>query len=59
MLHELPADDLVRHETTRDCVCGPTAVPVVRGDGCTRDILVHRWLDGREQDEPAARDAAG
>lgn len=56
MLHELPVGDLIAHETTRDCVCGPISVPVVRDDGSTRSILVHHALDGREQLEAQPRD---
>jgi hypothetical protein len=54
--HVVPVDDLIAHETTEDCVCGPTNEPVPRADGSTAWVIVHHSLDGREHDEAGARD---
>ncbi len=41
--HVMPVDDLVAHERSEDCVCGPT---MERESG--RTIWVHEALDGRD-----------
>lgn len=42
-LHVMPVDDLVAHETSRVCVCGPYIEDLLHGD-----VLVVHWaLDGR------------
>ncbi len=43
--------DLVQHEMTEDCVCGPTPEPVKREDGSMGWLYVHHSLDGREMSE--------
>ncbi|MCU1591583.1 MAG: hypothetical protein JWP11_2839 [Frankiales bacterium] len=43
--------DLIKHDISEDCVCGPTAVPVERPDGSVVWNYVHHSLDGREQRE--------
>lgn len=45
-LHVVPVADLVDHETTDECPCGPT--PEFEPGGV---VLVHHSLDGREKDE--------
>ena len=43
VIHVLPVDDLIEHERTTDCVCGPLL--------CfygPRLIVTHHSLDGRE-----------
>lgn len=52
-VHVVPVDDLIDHETTDDCPCGPTARPVARDDGGVGWVMVHHSLDGREETEPA------
>lgn len=43
--------DLVKHETSEDCVCGPTVEPVKDDDGSVGWLYVHHSLDGREKAE--------
>jgi hypothetical protein len=49
--HIVPAGDLIEHETSDACVCGPTSNPVRRADGSFGWVVVHHSLDGREQAE--------
>ena len=49
--HVHPIDDLIDHELTDDCPCGPTMQPVEHDDGSVACVLVHHSLDGREADE--------
>lgn len=49
--HVHPVGDLVEHQLTEDCVCGPAANPVEREDGSMGWVLVHHSLDGREHHE--------
>lgn len=44
--HVTPIDDLVEHELTDECPCGPADELVQRVDG-DRWIVVHQALDGR------------
>lgn len=50
-VHVRPVGDLVEHELTEDCACGPSAQPVKRDDGSVGWLIVHHALDGREQRE--------
>jgi hypothetical protein len=43
----LPKGDLIKHDESSDCVCGPTTHPVERGDGSIGWIREHHALDGR------------
>jgi hypothetical protein len=43
-LHEMPVDDLVEHETSIDCICGPISFE----DGEVT-IIAHPSLDNREE----------
>jgi hypothetical protein len=45
-VHVTPVDDLVEHEQSEDCVCGPT-VEMVEGGW----LVVHESLDRREDRE--------
>lgn len=47
-LHTLPIDDLIEHESSENCVCGPTCIPVERDDGSFGYVFQHHSLDGRE-----------
>jgi hypothetical protein len=46
--HAVPLDDLIVHEFTDDCPCGPSPRPVPRSDGSMGWLIVHHSLDGRE-----------
>jgi hypothetical protein len=50
-LHVHPLHDLIEHELTGDCPCGPRPEPVKRDDGSVGWLLVHNSLDGREKRE--------
>jgi hypothetical protein len=52
-LHVHPLGDLIEHELTEDCPCGPQARPVTRDDGSVGWLQVHNSLDGREKREHA------
>jgi hypothetical protein len=45
-IHVLPLDDLIEHEQSEDCVCGPDVELVSAvNDGW---LISHHSLDGRE-----------
>lgn len=44
----VPIDDLIAHEDSEECPCGPELQPVERGDGSIGWVLSHHSLDGRE-----------
>ena len=50
-LHVVPVGDLIEHETTDECPCGPEQRLVKRDDGSARWLVVHHSLDGRELTE--------
>lgn len=50
-VHVVPINDLVGHEASDDCVCGPTVEAVFRDDGSNGWVVVHHSLDGRERHE--------
>lgn len=52
-LHVMPAWDVVGHETSDDCPCGPEQDPVKRSDGSVGWVAIHHSLDGRETNEEA------
>lgn len=47
-VHVYPINDLVEHDTSEDCVCGPEIEPVERDDGSIGWVVKHHSLDGRE-----------
>lgn len=51
-VHVRPVNDLIEHDLTDECVCGPTTEPVPRGDGSVGWLITHDSLDGRELHEP-------
>lgn len=53
VIHVIPVDDLIDHETDPDteCVCGPEVEPVERDDGSMGWLVKHHSLDGREKHE--------
>lgn len=52
--HVLPVEDLIEHERSEDCVCGPAIEPVERDSGSFAWVIVHNSLDGRELEESTA-----
>lgn len=52
-LHVHPVGDLIEHEMTEGCPCGPRPQPVTRDDGSVGWLIVHASLDGREKTEGA------
>ena len=50
--HVHPRNDLIEHEMTDDCVCGPRVEPIKSADGSMGWLVVHASLDGRENHEP-------
>lgn len=52
-VHVLPVADLVEHEISDTCICGPSVEAVFRDDGSNGWVVSHNSLDGREQHEPA------
>jgi hypothetical protein len=46
-IHVVPVNDLVEHEDSEDCVCGPD-VEFVEPHGW---LVSHHSLDGREESE--------
>jgi hypothetical protein len=46
--HVHPVGDLIEHDLTDDCPCGPAQQPVKREDGSIGWVVVHHALDGRE-----------
>ena len=49
--HVEPVNDLIDHEDSDDCVCGPRVEPVPRDDGSMGWLVTHASLDGRELKE--------
>jgi hypothetical protein len=41
-----PQTDLVAHEDSDSCTCGPVAIPIVSGEGERFHLTYHRRLDG-------------
>lgn len=50
-LHVVPVADLIEHDTTGDCPCGPADHPTPHQDGTIGWITVHHSLDNREATE--------
>lgn len=46
--HVVPVDDLIEHEHSDECVCGPTVEPVKTPAGAVNWLVIHNSLDGRE-----------
>ena len=54
-VHTYPVNDLIDHEYTDECPCGPTVEPVMNDqDGSVGWQIIHHSLDGRElhEDKP-------
>lgn len=45
-VHVLPVNDLIDHDLTDSCPCGPADQSVIRDDGSVGWIVVHASLDG-------------
>lgn len=51
-VHVTPVNDLIEHEISEDCPCGPSPDAVRRDDGSVGWVLLlHHSLDGREAHE--------
>lgn len=48
LIHVVPLNDLVEHDTQSECVCGPRVEVAKRDDGSVGWLYVHHSLDGRE-----------
>lgn len=56
VVHVLPLNDLIEHDESEDCVCGPECEMVIAEDGSIAGWLYsHASLDGRELYENASR----
>lgn len=49
--HVLPVNDVVEHDLTDACTCGPTSELVDCTAGGTAWLVTHHSLDGREHHE--------
>jgi hypothetical protein len=54
VVHVIPVGDVVPHEKTEDCVCGPRVEIEPVPDAPDGHVVVHHSLDGREQSERTA-----
>lgn len=52
-LHVLPVNDLIDHEDSDECICGPASTLIQRADGSDGWVVTHNSLDGREHKEQA------
>lgn len=50
-VHVVPLADVVSHDDSEDCACGPTSEPVKREDGSVGWVVIHHSLDDRERVE--------
>jgi hypothetical protein len=50
-VHVVPIGDLIEHDVTAECVCGPRVEPVKRPDGSCGWLVLHHSLDNREATE--------
>jgi hypothetical protein len=50
-VHVWPQEDLLQHELSPDCPCGPTEETADREDGAPAFVFTHASLDGRERSE--------
>lgn len=50
-VHVMPINDLIEHESSGDCACGPRTEIVQRDDAPDGHLYVHHSLDGREMGE--------
>jgi hypothetical protein len=50
-VHVVPVNDIIEHEDSDACPCGPELQPVERRDGTIGWVLSHHSLDGREKHE--------
>lgn len=58
-VHVTPIDDLIQHEKTEECVCGPTIEPVETPSGAINWMLTHNALDNREAYEKQGQPSPG
>lgn len=48
VVHLMPVDDLIAHEASDDCACGPGSECVTEEGERDNWLMTHRSLDGRE-----------
>ena len=58
VIHTMPVNDLIEHEDSSECICGPECIPVEREDGSYGWLYSHHSLDGREENEQPQEVAA-
>lgn len=58
-VHTMPVNDLIEHDASEDCPCGPTAEPVEGDDGSFGWLHIHHSLDNREAGEVPRVKGAG
>lgn len=52
-VHVIPLGDVIDHDHTDDCVCGPTSELQANADAPDVWLVTHHSLDGREATEQA------
>lgn len=50
-VHVMPLADIIQHDDSDDCACGPLTEAAPREDGSMGWLITHHSLDGREQRE--------
>lgn len=51
VVHVLPLEDLIEHDRTDDCLCGPTPECIPNDDQPDGWVHTHHSLDNREAQE--------
>lgn len=51
-IHVMSIGDLINHQPTASCLCGPEQELVKDHDGHDAWVVTHHALDGREHTEP-------
>jgi len=54
--HVVPVDDIIKHELSTECACGPEVTPIESDQIEGESLVGHRSLDGREVDSPLGVD---
>lgn len=57
-IHVVPSHDLIDHEVSESCPCGPVTEAVKRDDGSVGWVVGHHALDAREVREVVALPAS-
>lgn len=51
VFHVTPVGDLIEHDLTPHCICGPRIILMTNAEGRSGRIVTHASLDGREGQE--------